>query len=86
MTQVDKGLENLGKKIINNEEGEIEGDDKETQVGKEDEALPQLTFHTQEKVSAKTFVRKLAQGEKFQNGVTQEAPVVFQNVNQLYLP
>jgi len=55
-------------------------------VGKEDEALPRLTFHTLEKVSAKTFVRKLAQGEKFQNGVTQEAPVVFQNVNQLYLP
>jgi hypothetical protein len=71
----------LVKKVINNEEGEIEGDDKETQVGKEDEALPRLTFHTLEKVSA-----KLAQVEKFQNGVTQEAPVVFQNVNQLYLP
>jgi len=39
-------------------------------VGKEDEALPQLTVHTLEKVSAKTFGRKLAQGEKFQNGVT----------------
>ena len=46
-------------------EGEIEGDDKETQAGKEDEALPQLTFHTLEEVSAKTFVRRLAQGEKF---------------------
>jgi len=25
---------------VNDEEGEIEGDDKKTQVGKEDEALP----------------------------------------------
>ena len=79
MTQVivDKGLENLGQRIANNEEGEIEGDDKKTQVGKEDEALPRLTVHTLEKVSAKIFVRKLAQGEKFQNGVIQEAPIVF---------
>jgi hypothetical protein len=59
------------------EEGEIEGDDKKTQMGKEDEALPQLIVHTLEEVSAKTFVHKLAQGEKFQNGVTQEALVVF---------
>jgi len=84
MTQVivDKGLENLGQKLsmmnVNTmEEGEIEGDDKKTQVGNEEEALPQLVVHTLEEVSAKTFVRKLAQGEKFQNGVTQEAPVVF---------
>ena len=55
-------------------------------MGKENEALPWLTIHTLEEVSAKTFVRKLAQGENFQNGVTQEALVVFQNVNQLYLP
>jgi hypothetical protein len=59
------------------EEGEIEGDDKKTQMGKEDEALPQLTVHTLEEVSAKTFVRKLAQGEKFQNRVTHEALVIF---------
>jgi hypothetical protein len=39
-------------------------------VGKEDEALPQLIVHTLEEVSAKTFVHKLAQGEKFQNWVT----------------
>jgi hypothetical protein len=36
----------------------------------EDEALPQLIVHTLEEVSAKTFVHKLAQGEKFQNWVT----------------
>jgi hypothetical protein len=55
-------------------------------MGKEDETLPQLTVQTLEKVFAKTFGRKLAQGEKFQNGVTQKALVVFQNVNQLCLP
>jgi hypothetical protein len=53
------------------EEGEIEGDDKKTRMGKEDEALPQLTVHTLKEVSAKTFVSKLAQCEKFQNRVTQ---------------
>jgi len=42
-----------------------------------DKALPRLIVHTLEEVSAKTFVRKWAQGEKFQNGVTQEVPVVF---------
>jgi len=46
-------------------------------VGVEDESLPQLTVHTLEEVSTKTFMRKLAMGEKFQNWVTQEAPVVF---------
>jgi hypothetical protein len=34
-----------------------------TVAGKGDEALPQLTVHTLEEVSAKTFVRKLDQGE-----------------------
>jgi len=48
-----------------------------TVAGKGDEALPQLTIHTLEEASAKTFVCKLAQDEKFQNWVTQEAPVVF---------
>jgi hypothetical protein len=81
---MDKGKSR--SRIVNDKEGEIEGDNKKTQVGKEDEALPQLTIQILEKVSAKTFGRKLAQGEKFQNGVTQKAPVVFQNVNQLCLP
>jgi len=38
------------------EKGKVEGSDKKTQVGKEDEALPQLTVHTLEEVSTKTFV------------------------------
>ena len=48
-----------------------------TVARKGDEALPQLTIYTIKEVSAKIFVRKLAQDEKFQNWVTQEAPLVF---------
>jgi prophage antirepressor-like protein len=39
--------------------------------------LPQLTIHNLEKISTKTFVWKLAKGEKFKNWVTQEVLVVF---------
>jgi hypothetical protein len=59
------------------EENKVEGGGMKTVEGKKDEALSQLTIHTLEEVSAKTFVRKLAEGKKFQNWVTQEAPVVF---------
>jgi len=80
--QHDKGDESLGQELSNmgiNTLGEnkVEGDDMKTVARKGDEALPQLTVYTIEEVSAKTFVRKLAQDEKFQNWVTQEAPVVF---------
>ena len=71
------GLELANMSINTLEENEKKGDDVKTVAGKEDEVLPQLTIHTLEEVSAKTFVRKLAQGEKFQNWVIQEAPVVF---------
>ena len=82
MMQPDKGAESLGLELanldINTLEGnEKKGDNMKAVAGKEDEVLPQLTIHTLEEVSAKTFVRRLAQGEKFQNWVTQEAPVVF---------
>jgi hypothetical protein len=80
--QHDEGAESLGQELSNmgiNTLGEnkVEGDDMKTVARKGDEALPQLTVYTIEEVSAKTFVRKLAQDEKFQNWVTQEAPVVF---------
>jgi hypothetical protein len=55
----------------------VEGGDHKTVAEEEDEALPQLTVHTLEEVSAKTFVRKLAKGKNFQNWKIQEAPVVF---------
>ena len=80
--QHDKGAESLGLELANMsintlEENEKEGGDVKVVAGKEDEMLPQLMIHTLEEGPAKTFVRKLAQGEKFQNWVTQEAPVVF---------
>jgi hypothetical protein len=54
-------LENLGQELsimhVNTmEKGKVEGSDKKTRVGKEDEALPQLTVYTLEEVSTKTFV------------------------------
>jgi len=49
------------------EEDNMEGGDMKTVAGRKDEALPQLTIHSMEEVSAKTFIRKLAEGEKFQN-------------------
>ena len=80
--QPDKGAESLGQQLSNMsintlEEDEVEGGNMKTVAGRKDEALPQLTIYTLEEVSAKTFIRKLADGEKFQNWVTQEAPVVF---------
>jgi hypothetical protein len=80
--QHDKEAESLDQELSNMSintlgENKVEGDDMKTVARKGDEALPQLTVYTIEEVSAKTFVRKLAQDEKFQNWVTQEAPVVF---------
>jgi hypothetical protein len=49
------------------EKDKVEGSDTKIVVEREDEALPQLTVHILEEVLTKTFVRKLAEGEKFQN-------------------
>jgi hypothetical protein len=73
--QPDKRAESLGKELSNMsintlEANKVNGDDMKTITGKGDEVLPQLTVHTLEEVSIKTFVRKLAQGEKFQSWVT----------------
>jgi len=80
--QPDKGSESLSQELstisINTlEKDKEEGGDMNMVAGGEDESLPQLTVHTLEEVSAKTFVRKLDVGEKFQNWVTKEAPIVF---------
>ncbi|XP_073259781.1 uncharacterized protein [Populus alba] len=77
--QPNEGVESLGQELSNIsintlEEDNMEGGDMKMVAGEEDEALPQLTIHTMEEVSTETFVRKLAEGEKFQNWVTQEAP------------
>jgi hypothetical protein len=63
---------------INTLEGdEAKGIVKEIEVGRREEEMSQLTIYTLEEVAAKTFIRKLAEGEKFQNWETQEAPLVF---------
>lgn len=49
------------------EEDKVKGDDEKIESGKEDEVLPQLTIHTMEEVSAKTFIWKLAKVENFKN-------------------
>ena len=59
------------------EEEEVKGIVKKTQFGRRDEELPQLTIYNVEEVTAHTCIQKLAEGEKFQNWETQEAPLVF---------
>jgi hypothetical protein len=56
---------------INTLEGdEAKGIVKEIEVGRREEEMSQLTIYTLEEVAAKTFIRKLAEGEKFQNWET----------------
>ena len=80
--QPEKGPENVFQKLsamnINTlEEDEAKGIVEETEVGRRDEEMSQLTIYTLEEVVARAFVRKLAKGEKFQNWETQEALLVF---------
>jgi len=80
--QPEKGPENVFQKLsamnINTlEEDEVKGIVEETEVGRRDEEMSQLTIYTLEEVVARAFVRKLAKGEKFQNWETQEALLVF---------
>ena len=80
--QPDKDLESLSQKLSTMDINTLEKDKEEGSgmnmvSGVEDESLPQLTVHSLEEVPTTTFVRKLAMDEKFQNWVTQEAPVVF---------
>jgi hypothetical protein len=62
---------------INTLEGDqVEDIAKKIESGRRDEELPQLTIYTLEEFTAKTFIRKLAEGENFQNWETQEALLV----------
>jgi hydrogenase maturation factor HypE len=80
--QPNNGAEDIVERLVTVsintlEEDKVEGSDTKIVVEREDEVLQQLTVHILEEVPTKTFERKLAKGEKFQNWVTQEAPVVF---------
>jgi len=59
------------------EEDQVEDIAEKIKFEKRDEELPQLTIYTLKEFTTRTFVRKLAEGEKFQNWETQEAPLVF---------
>ena len=48
-----------------------------TILGRKDEKSLQLTIYALEEATTSACIRKLAKGEKFQNWVTQEAPLVF---------
>jgi hypothetical protein len=68
--QPDKRHGNLLQKLslmnINTlEEDQVEDIAEKIESGRRDEELPQLTIYTLEEVTARTFVRKLAKGEKF---------------------
>ena len=58
------------------EEEEVGGIAKKTQSGRREEELPQLTIYALAEVIARTCIQKLAEGEKFQDWETQEAPLV----------
>jgi hypothetical protein len=80
--QLDKRHGNLLQKLssmnINTlKEDQVEDIAEKIESKRRDEELPQLTIYTLEEVTVRTFIRKLAEGEKFQNWETQEAPLVF---------
>ena len=80
--QPDNGAQDVVQRLVTMsintlEQDKVKGSDTKTVVEREDESVPQLTVHILEEVPTKTFVRKLAEGEKFQKWVTQEAPLVF---------
>ena len=49
------------------EEDDAKGMVEETEVGRRDEKMSQLTVYTLKEVATRTFIQKLARGEKFQN-------------------
>jgi len=63
--------------INTQEEDQVKDIAEKIEFERRDEELPQLTIHTLKEVTDMTFIRKLAEGEKFQNWETQEAPLVF---------
>lgn len=47
------------------EEDQVEDITEKIESGRRDEELPQLTIYTPEEVTARIFIRKLAEREKF---------------------
>ena len=80
--QPDLGYESSLQKLSSMSIKTMEKEEVNVNVGKTRserrvEELPQLTIYALEEATTSTCIRKLAEGEKFQNWVTQEAPLVF---------
>ena len=61
-------LQKLSSMNINTlEEDQIKNIAKKMESRRRDKELPQLISHTLEEVAVRTFIRKLAEREKFQN-------------------
>jgi len=62
---------------INTLESQEEKQIKEADLEVKDEVLPQLSIHTIDEPPARFFVRRLAEGEVYQNWKMKPAPIVF---------
>jgi phosphotransferase system IIA component len=77
MNDPTQSLATMGINTLKQDGSKVKSCSKKGKVVEEEELLPQLTVHTIEETSAKAFMQKLTNGKKFQNYVTQEAPIVF---------
>ena len=62
---------------INTLESQEEKQIEEADLEIKDEVLPQLSIHTINEPPARFFVRRLAEGEVYQNWKMKPAPIVF---------
>jgi hypothetical protein len=62
---------------INTLESQEEKRIEEADLEIKDEVLPQLSIHTIDQPPARFFVRRLAEGEVYQNWKMEPAPIVF---------
>ena len=67
----------IGINTLEQDNNKVKSYNEKEKVVDGEELLPQLIIHIMEEMSAKTFVRNLTSGERFQNWMTQEALIVF---------
>ena len=60
-----QGLATIGINILEQDDNKVKSCNEKGKVMEGEELLSQLTVHTVEETSAKTFMRKLASGERF---------------------
>jgi hypothetical protein len=67
----------MGINTLEQDNNKVKSYNEKEKVVDREELLPQLIIHTTEEMSAKTFMRNLTSGERFQNWMTQKALIVF---------